>query len=160
MLLFSYFLNFLLGTPMRRTPHNQTPMSIMGGTPYTPGATPSNLISEDEASKLMQHAFPAGFDHQMFSMTPARSTPGFSTPGSFSIGSVTPLLDRSTEVEGNFAQWGNQGQNYGGNADNKFKKDRGGKIGFQGRGGYHGNRQFDRNRSDNQRNEGQRRHRR
>ncbi|XP_065663621.1 transcription elongation factor SPT6 isoform X2 [Hydra vulgaris] len=153
-----------VGTPLRRTPHNQTPMSIIGSTPYTPGATPSNLISEDEAAKLLQQAFPAGFDHQMYNsltMTPARSTPGFSTPGSFSIGNLTPLLDnRPTEVEGSFAQWANQGQNYGGNSNNKFKRDRGGKVGFQGRGGYQGNRSFDRNRSDNQRNDGQRRHRR
>ena len=77
-----------------------TPMSMMGSnTPYTPGATPSNLITDEEASKLMQQAFPAGIN-PMYTTglsaltpgTPGRSTPGgYSTPGSLSTpGFSTP----------------------------------------------------------------------
>ena len=79
-------------------------MSMMGsiaGTPYTPGSTPSDLISTDEAAKLMQQAFPPGFGQMYnngFAMTPgttpSRSTPGYSTPGFSTPGGFTPQLDQ------------------------------------------------------------------
>ena len=89
----------LAPAPQRRMAPG-TPMSMMGSnTPYTPGATPSNLITDEEASKLMQQAFPAGIN-PMYTTglsaltpgTPGRSTPGgYSTPGSLSTpGFSTP----------------------------------------------------------------------
>lgn len=78
-------------------------MSMMGsvaGTPYSPGSTPSNLLSTDEAAKLMQNAFPPGFG-QIYNngfattpgTTPSRSTPGYSTPGFSTPGGATPQMD-------------------------------------------------------------------
>jgi len=52
--------------------------SISGATPYTPGATPSNLISEDEANSLMQQYNHYGDSNRA---TPAYSTPGFTPLG-------------------------------------------------------------------------------
>ena len=67
----------------RHQQYAQTPMggSISGATPYTPGATPSNLISEDEANSLMQQYHQYGSGDTSNRATPAYSTPGFTPSG-------------------------------------------------------------------------------
>lgn len=119
----------------RRTPYGHTPLSmtgsISGATPYTPGATPANLISDDEAAKIMQQAFPVrGAGDQTFnnltsittptSSTPGYSTPGFSTPGGFTPrdnltprdNNLTPRDNSFTPRDNSLEKWGNENQSY------------------------------------------------
>lgn len=83
------FLECVLGTPgsLRRAPFG-TPMSMLSSavsnTPYTPGATPSNLISDEEAAKLMKNISYVNTPGN-YSTPGGLSTPGqYSTPGQFS----------------------------------------------------------------------------
>jgi len=69
----------------RRQQYGQTPLSMGGGsvsgnTPYTPSATPSNLLDDSEANSLMQQ-----YQFGDSRVTPAYSTSGFTpsdTPSS------------------------------------------------------------------------------
>lgn len=76
----------LSGAPgSRRQQYGQTPLSMGGGsvsgnTPYTPSATPSNLLDDSEANSLMQQ-----YQFGDSRVTPAYSTSGFTpsdTPSS------------------------------------------------------------------------------
>ncbi|XP_057294879.1 transcription elongation factor SPT6-like [Hydractinia symbiolongicarpus] len=128
----------------RRTPFGHTPL-MMGTTPYTPGSTPANLITEDEAASIMQQAFPPGGMYNMTpGTTPARSTPGYSTPGFSTPGGLTPSR------ENNFGQWGNNSFNGNTGFNNSYNSSHG----KRDRERHHGNRNH--NRPDS----GQRRHRR
>lgn len=70
--------------------------SISGATPYTPSATPSNLLDDNEATNLMQqYQQYGGMDSR--GVTPAYSTTGF-TP------SQTPTSNFGGDSSSNY--WG------------------------------------------------------
>lgn len=116
----------------RQHQYGHTPMSMSGSvsgtTPYTPGATPSNLITEDEANNLMQQY--QQFDNRA---TPAYSTSGFTPSSNFGDSNFTGHWGGTPRTP---KQQTPQQQNYQGGR--QFNHQRGNKPRHhQGGHGYH-----------------------